>query len=75
MNVFTDRELRLIQKLRDRPSQSILQIRESCLHHSLCFPLPQFRVYKRDDETFEAQWNDPHQTGTTQVFQFADVLV
>jgi hypothetical protein len=70
MKTFSDREIKLVRKLRDRPPQTTLQIQEPCLLHSYCNPLPLFRVYKIDDTTFEAQWNEHHKQGTTQVFRF-----
>jgi hypothetical protein len=70
MTTFTDAEMKLIRKLSGQPAQTILQIRKACPTHSVCTPLPLFRVYKVDDQTFEAQWNGYHEPGTKQVFQF-----
>jgi hypothetical protein len=72
MKTFTARELDLIGKLREKPAQTTLQIREACPLHSVCTPLPLFRVYKMDDATFEAQWNEHHHSGTKQVFSFSE---
>jgi hypothetical protein len=72
MTTFTDAELNLIHKLSGRPPQSVLQIKTPCPTHSVCNPLPLFRVYKIDDDSFEAQWNGFHEAGTKQVFQFAN---
>jgi hypothetical protein len=68
--VFTERELKLIQKIRNQPPQTVAQIKEACPSHSYCNPLPLFRVYKIDDVSFEAQWNSHHGEGPKQVFQF-----
>jgi hypothetical protein len=70
MTTFTDAELKLIRKLKTRPPQTVLEIKETCSKHSVCMPLPVFRVYKIDDMSFEAQWNSFHQPGPKQVFQF-----
>ena len=70
MTTFTDAELKLIRKLKLQPVQTVLQIKKACPTHSVCTPLPLFRVYKIDDVTFEAQWNGYHEAGTKQVFQF-----
>ncbi len=70
MKAFSDREIKLVQRLQSQPSGTILHIQESCPLHSYCSPLPSFRVYKVDDTTFEAQWNEYHRPGTRQVFQF-----
>jgi hypothetical protein len=70
MITFTDDELKLIRKLAAQPPQSVLQIKKPCPTHSVCNPLPLFRVYKIDDATFEAQWNGYHEPGMKQVFQF-----
>lgn len=72
MTTFTDTELKLIRHLKTQPSQTILQIKEPCPTHSVCNPLPLFRVYKIDDDTFEAQWNGYHEEGTKQLFRFED---
>jgi hypothetical protein len=50
----------------------VLQIKKACPTHSVCTPLPLFRVYKIDDASFEAQWNGYHETGTRQVFRFGE---
>ena len=70
MTTFTDAELKLIRKLTTQPAQTVLEIKSSCPTHSVCMPLPLFRVYKIDDASFEAQWNSYHETGPKQVFQF-----
>jgi hypothetical protein len=70
MQTFTDPELKLIRKLATQSAQTVLEIRKSCPLHSVCNPLPLFRVYKIDEGSFEAQWNDYHENGPAQVFQF-----
>lgn len=70
VTTFTDAELKLIQKLSALPPQSVLQLKDACPTHSVCTPLPLFRVYKIDDDSFEAQWNGYHERGTKQVFRF-----
>jgi len=72
MQTFTDREVRLISKLKSMPSQTTLKIAEPCPLHSMCVPLPLFRIYKIDDSTFEAGWNSYHSAGPRQVFRFED---
>jgi len=74
MQTFTARETALISRLKSLPSQTILKIVEPCPLHSYCTPLPLFRVYRMDDDTFQAEWNDHHWKGQTQVFRFAEVL-
>ena len=73
MNTFTEREVKLIRKLTARPPQTVLQINDPCPTHSVCNPLPLFRIYKIDDMSFEAQWNGYHEAGTKQVFRFDSV--
>jgi len=73
MKTFTQREVKLIQKLTSQPPQTVLQINEACPTHSVCTPLPVFRVYKIDDASFEAQWNGYHEAGAKQVFRFDGV--
>jgi hypothetical protein len=73
MKTFIDREAKLILKLKDLPPQTILRTTDACPLHSVCMPLPLFRVYKIDDMSFEAEWNDYHNVGMKQVFQFAEV--
>jgi hypothetical protein len=72
MHTFTEREVRLIAKLKSMPPQTTLKIAESCPLHSMCVPLPLFRIYKIDDSTFEASWNGHHCTGPKQVFRFEE---
>jgi hypothetical protein len=72
MQTFTEDELKLIGKLKERPAQTVLQIRKPCPIHSVCNPLPLFRVYKIDDTSFEAQWNGYHEPFTKQIFEFAN---
>jgi hypothetical protein len=72
MTTFTDAESKLIKKLADQPPQTVLQIKDACPTHSVCNPLPLFRIYKLDDTSFEAQWNGYHESGTKQVFQFSE---
>jgi hypothetical protein len=71
MTTFTDAETKLIRKLAAAPPQTVLQIKNACPTHSVCNPMPLFRVYKIDDTSFEAQWNGYHEPGTKQVFQFS----
>jgi hypothetical protein len=73
MKTFTDHELKLIRKLNDRPADTVLEIKEPCPLHSYCSPLPLFRVYKIDDSSFEAQWNEYHRAGVKQGFRFDEV--
>jgi hypothetical protein len=70
VTTFTEAELKLIRKLTAQPPQTVLQVQDACPTHSVCNPLPLFRLYKIDDETFEAQWNGYHEPGTRQVFRF-----
>ena len=70
MTTFTDAELKLIRKLKSQPAHTVLQIKKNCPIHSVCNPLPLFRVYKIDEETFEAEWNGYHEQGVKQVFRF-----
>jgi hypothetical protein len=74
MKTFTDKELRLIGKLRDAAEQTTLELREPCPNHSACIPFPLFRVYRRDADGFEAEWNDFHRAGPRQQFLFAEAL-
>ena len=70
MITFTDAELKLVRKLATAPAFTVLQIKQTCPTHSVCTPLPLFRIYKIEDESFEAQWNGYHEPGTKQVFRF-----
>ena len=70
MTTFTDAELKLIRKLETKPTLTVLEIKKPCLLHSVCMPLPLFRIYKIDDTFFEAQWNSYHESGPKQVFSF-----
>jgi hypothetical protein len=70
MHTFTEKETQLITRLKDLPVQTVLKISEPCPLHSMCTPLPLFRVYKIDDSSFEAEWNSYHAIGTKQVFTF-----
>jgi len=72
MHIFTDAEQKLIEKLKRHPAQTVLQIQKPCPTHSVCNPLPLFRIYKIDDNSFEAQWNGYHEALTKQVFAFSD---
>jgi hypothetical protein len=72
MRTFTKAETKLILKLKDLPPQTILKISEPCPLHSVCTPLPLFRVYKIDDSSFEAEWNSYHAPGPKQVFRFEE---
>jgi hypothetical protein len=74
MKTFTDAELRLIRKLTTQPAQTVLQIKKTCSKHSVCMPLPVFRVYKIDENSFEAQWNGYHEAGPKQIFHFGQDL-
>jgi hypothetical protein len=70
MLTFTDRESKLVRRLRSMPPQTILKIQEPCPLHSVCTPLPLFRVYRVDDSQFEAEWNTHHKAGPKQLFTF-----
>jgi hypothetical protein len=70
MMTFTDAELKVVRKLATEAPLTVLQIKKACPIHSVCNPLPLFRVYKIDDASFEAQWNGFHEVGPKQVFQF-----
>jgi hypothetical protein len=72
MTIFTVAELKLIRKLLAQPPKTVLEINSPCPTHSVCNPLPLFRAYKIDADSFEAQWNGYHEYGTTQVFRFQD---
>ena len=72
MTTFTEAELKLIRTLKHAPPLTVRQIRKACPLHSVCTPLPLFRVYKIDENFFEAQWNGFHEPGTKQVFQLGD---
>jgi hypothetical protein len=72
MQTFTERERKLVQKLKALPPQAILKIQEPCPLHSVCTPLPLFRVYKIDDSSFEAEWNNHHDRGIRQTFRFEE---
>ena len=73
MKTFTTKEYKLIQKLRNLPPQATLHVKEPRPNHSFCVPLPLFRVYRVDEETFEAGWNYHHQEGPKQSFRFSEV--
>ncbi|PYR98059.1 MAG: hypothetical protein DMG16_22305 [Acidobacteria bacterium] len=72
MTTFTGVELKLVRKLAAEPPLTVLQIKQACPIHSVCNPLPVFRIYKIDDASFEAQWNGYHESGPKQIFRFAD---
>ena len=72
MHTFTERENKLISKLKSLAPQAVLKIAEPCPLHSMCVPLPLFRVYKIDDGSFEAEWNSFHNAGPKQVFRFGE---
>jgi hypothetical protein len=71
MKTFTDREIKLVRQLQERPSGTVLSIQQSCPLHSYCSPLPSFRIYRVDDTKFEAQWNEYHKPMIKQTFEFA----
>ena len=73
MTTFTDAELKVVRKLAIQPPLTVLQIKKACPTHSVCNPLPLFRVYKIDDDSFEAQWNGFHEAGPKQLFQFEKI--
>jgi hypothetical protein len=73
MTTFTDAELKLIRKLATKPPLTVLRIKKTCPTHSVCTPLPLFRIYKIDDTSFEAQWNGYHEAGIKQVFRFEEL--
>jgi len=70
MTTFTGAELKLVRKLAAEPPLTVLQIKQACPTHSVCTPLPLFRIYKIDDASFEAQWNGYHESGPKQIFWF-----
>jgi hypothetical protein len=74
MTTFTDDELKLIRRLAQQPPQTVLQIKKPCPTHSVCNPLPLFRLYKIDDLSFEAEWNGYHEPETRQVFRFEQAI-
>ena len=74
MKTFTDAELKLIRKLTAQPAQTVLQIKTVCPKHSVCMLLFVFRVYKIDENSFEAQWNGYHEAGPKQIFHFGQDL-
>ena len=74
MKTFSDREIKLVRKLQEQPAGTILRIQQACPLHSYCSPLPSFRLYKVDDATFEAEWNEIHHPGIKQVFGFNAAL-
>ena len=71
MKTFSTRELKVVKKLKQLPPYSTLYLEQSCPNHSSCTPLPLFRVYRLNEETFKAEWNGHHQVGPRQVFQFS----
>jgi len=73
MTTFTHAELRLVRKLATEPPLTVLQIKLACPTHSVCNPLPLFRIYKIDDASFEAQWNGYHDSGPKQIFRFEEI--
>jgi hypothetical protein len=74
MKTFSGREMKLIGRLKDQSRGTVLGVQDPCPLHSYCNPLPVFRVYKIDDATFEAEWNDYHKPGIKQIFSFAEVI-
>jgi hypothetical protein len=74
VDIFTDRELALIARLTASPPNTTLELREACPTHSVCTPLPLFRVHHDDAETFTAEWNSFHRKGASQSFRFERVL-
>jgi len=72
MTTFTDDELKLVRNLATQPPLTILQIKKACPTHSVCNPLPLFRIYKIDDVSFEAEWNGFHEAGPKQLFRFEE---
>ena len=75
MRTFNDRELKLIDQLRKLPPQSVVKLSTACPQHSYCTPLPLFRLYRTDENTFEAQWNSHHDEGPRQTFRFDDIQI
>jgi hypothetical protein len=71
MVTFTEAELKLIRKLTTQPAQTVLQIKKPCPTHSYCNPLPLFQIYRVDEASFEAQWNEYHSPGPRQIFEFS----
>jgi hypothetical protein len=70
VEVFTERELRFVEKLRTAPVDTTLEIHEPCPTHSVCTPLPLFSIHRDSEDTFVAEWNTYHRRGTRQVFRF-----
>ena len=70
VNTFTERELKFVNKLRQSPVDTTLELPEPCPNHSVCTPLPVFRVHRDSEETFTAEWNDWHRKGPRQSFRF-----
>jgi hypothetical protein len=75
MRLFAEDELKLIKKLRSKPLLTVLEILKPCPTHSVCTPLPLFRIYKIDESSFEAQWNGYHEAGVKQTFGFVDAAL
>ena len=75
MQMFKEDELKLITRLRGQAPLTVLQIKKPCPTHSVCTPLPLFRIYKVDDASFEAQWNGYHEAGIKQIFNFNDAIL
>ena len=75
VKTFTERELKFVRKLRDADIDTTLELHESCPNHSVCTPLPVFRVHRESDDVFNAQWNTHHSRGPQQSFRFDGVSV
>ena len=73
MQTFTEKELKLIEKLKKAPPQTTLEVRDPCPNNSACMPLPVFRLYRSGEDEFAAEWNTHHDKGPKQSFLFADI--
>jgi hypothetical protein len=74
VDTFTDRERRLIARLTASTPNTTLQFNAPCPTHSVCTPLPLFRVHRDTADTFTAEWNTFHLRGPEQSFRFDEVL-
>lgn len=74
VNTFNDQELRFVRKLRTSGVDTTLELHEPCPTHSVCTPLPLFRVHRESEDTFVAEWNLYHRKGPRQLFRFDAVL-
>ena len=66
VNIFTERELKFVERLRDAAIDTTLELHEPCPIHSVCTPLPVFRVHRQSEDAFVAEWNSHHVKGPRQ---------